>query len=189
MLDLALEKSSSVVKISVKATVALLLVVLAVALPQFAHALGGAQAGTVYMPMYLPALLAGLVLGWRWGLAVGVLSPAASFAFTTLAFGEAMPALSRLPYMTLEVGIFGLASGLFSKQIQKSPLLSFPVVLGAQFAGRAAYLVYNLIAGRTFYSLWSGILESMPGLWLQAIIAPVAAIILCMVIRHEQKAE
>lgn len=33
------------------------------------------------------------------GLAVGLLSPVASYGFTTLVFGSAMPNLQRLPYM------------------------------------------------------------------------------------------
>lgn len=189
MIDLALKKLNMGARITVKATVAVLLVVLAVALPQLTHAIGGAQAGTLYMPMYMPALLAGLVLGWKWGLAVGVLSPVASYGFTTLAFGTAMPNAARLPYMILELGVYGLVSGTFSKRVQNSPLLSFPVVLSAQFAGRAVYLIYNLIAGRTFASLWAGIASSMLGLWLQAILVPVIAIALFMVIKHEQKTE
>lgn len=189
MLDLALKKLNLSVRITVKATISVLLVVLAVALPQLTHAVGGAQAGTLYMPMYMPALLAGLILGWKWGLAVGLLSPVASYGFTTFVFGTAMPNTTRLPYMILELGVYGLVSGLFSKRVQKSPVLAFPAVLSAQFAGRTVYLVYNLIAGRSFSSLWAGMASSMLGLWLQAILVPVIAIVLFMVIKHEQKTE
>ena len=189
MLDLALTKKSLAVKLSVKATVSVLLVVMAVGLPQIAHAIGGAQAGSVWMPMYMPALLAGILLGWQWGLGVGILSPVVSFGFTTLALGSAMPAASRLPYMILEIGAYGLISGLFSTRVQKNPILSFPVVLLAQVSGRAIYLIYNLIAGRSFASLWSGIQTGMVGLYLQAILVPAIAIVLCKVLKHEQKSE
>lgn len=189
MLDLVLSKQKLSIKMSVKATVSVLLVVMAVALPQIAHAIGGAQAGSLWMPMYMPALLAGLLLGWQWGLGVGILSPVVSYGFTTLALGAAMPNLTRLPYMILEIGAYGLVSGLFSKQVQKSPLLSFPVVLGAQVSGRVIYLIYNLIAGRDFASLWSSIQASMIGLYAQAILVPAIAIVLCMVLKHERKSE
>lgn len=189
MLDLALKNRSLSVKISVKAAISVLLVVMAIALPQLTHALGGAQAGSLWMPMYMPALLAGVLLGWQWGLAVGVLSPVASYGFTIAALGSAMPTAERLPYMILEIGAYGLISGLFSKRVQKNPLLSFPVVLAAQFTGRALYVIYNLIAGREFAALWSSVQTSMLALWLQAIIVPAIAIILCMVIKHEQKSE
>lgn len=187
MLDLVLNKRSLAVKITVKATISVLLVALAFVLPQLTHAIGGAQAGSQFMPMYLPALLAGMILGWQWGLGVGLLSPVVSFGFTTLAMGSAMPNLQRLPYMILEIGAYGVISGLFSRRVQKSPALAFPVVLSAQVAGRVIYLVYNLIAGRSFASLWASIQTSMPGLYLQAILVPVIAIILCKVLKNEQK--
>ena len=189
MLDLVLTKKSFAFKMTVKATVSVLLVALAFVLPQIVHAIGGAEAGSTLMPMYAPALLAGLLLGWQWGLAVGVASPLASFAFTTLALGTAMPALSRLPYMILEIGVYGLISGLFSTRVQKTPALAFPVVIGAQLSGRAVYLVYNLIAGRDFSTLLSSIQSSLVGLYLQAIIVPAAAIVLCLIMKHERKSE
>lgn len=189
MLDLVLNKRRLAVKMSVKATVSVLLVVMAVGLPQITHAIGGAQAGSLWMPMYMPALLAGILLGWQWGLGVGILSPVISFGFTSLALGSAMPTASRLPYMILEIGAYGVISGLFSRQVQKMPALAFPVVLGAQLSGRTIYLVYNLIAGREFASLWSSIQTSMVGLYAQAIIVPVIAIVLCKVLKHEQKSE
>lgn len=189
MLDFVLAKKSLAVKMSVKATVSVLLVVMAVALPQITHAIGGVQAGSIWMPMYMPALLAGILLGWQWGLGVGILSPVVSFGFTSLALGSAMPNLQRLPYMILEIGAYGGISGLFSRQVQKTPALAFPVVLGAQVSGRAIYLVYNLMAGRDFALIWSSIQTSTVGVYAQAILVPVIAIILCMVLKHEQKTE
>lgn len=187
MLDLVLAKKSLAVKMSVKATISVLLVVMAVALPQITHLVGGAQAGSLWMPMYMPALLAGLLLGWQWGLGVGILSPVVSFGFTSLALGSAMPNLTRLPYMILEIGAYGLISGMFSTRVQKTPVLSFPVVLGAQVSGRAIYFIYNMIAGRSFGELFSSVQTSMVGLYAQAIIVPVIAIILCKTIKHEQQ--
>lgn len=189
MLDLVLNKRKLSVKLSVKATISVLLVVMAVGLPQIAHAVGGVKAGSVWMPMYMPALLAGILLGWQWGLGVGILSPVISYGFTTLALGSVMPNLQRLPYMILEIGAYGLISGLFSKQVQKTPALAFPVVIGAQLSGRAIYLIYNLIAGKSFAYLWSSIQTSLVGLYAQAILVPAIAIVLCMVLKHEQKSE
>ena len=95
MLDAVLKKLSAPARISVKGAIAVVLAALAVGLPQIAHIVGGAAAGSVWMPMYLPVLLAGCLLGWHWGLLVGVLSPIVSFGFTTLALNSAMPALER----------------------------------------------------------------------------------------------
>ena len=186
MLDRALRRKKLSVRMTIKGALALLFCVMAVALPQITHAIGGAQAGTVYMPMYLPALLAGCMLGWQWGLGVGLLSPIMSYGFTVLCFGEAMPALSRLPYMTLEIGLYGLVTGLFSGITEKHPLFAFPAVIAAQLSGRTAYVVYNLIVGRAFGDLMSSVAAGLPGLYLQAVIAPAVIIFISWVIGHEQ---
>ncbi len=184
MLDAVLKDRALSFRLTVKGLMSVLFVVLAIALPQITHAAGGAQAGTAYMPMYLPPLLAGCVLGWKWGLLVGLASPAVSYAITLPLESGAMPALSRLPYMILELGVFGLVAGAFSGLIIKNALFAFPAVLAAQVAGRTVYFVYNLIAGREFGTLLSSAAASLPGLYLQAIIVPVLAILLCRVIKN-----
>ena len=73
------------VKITVKALVSAGIVVLAVLLPQLVHLAAGASGGVAWLPMYLPVLLGGCLLGWQWGLGVGILSPVISFAVTALA--------------------------------------------------------------------------------------------------------
>ena len=85
-------------KITVKSLISVGVVALAVLLPQLVHLVAGASGGVQWLPMYLPVLLGGCLLGWKWGLGVGVLSPLVSFAITSLT-GNAMPAASRLPYM------------------------------------------------------------------------------------------
>jgi hypothetical protein len=187
MLDAVLSKKSLKIRLTVKGAVSILCVVLAVALPQIAHAVGGSSAGAVYMPMYMPALLAGCLLGWQWGLGVGIMSPIVSFAFTSLALGSAMPTASRLPYMILELAAFGGISGLFAKLIQKNVFMSFPAVLAAQLSGRVIYVVYNLIAGRDFATLWSSVQTSLTGLYMQAIIVPVFVIVLSKLLKRERE--
>lgn len=187
MLDKTLKKFGAKISFTVKGAVAFLLVVLAVALPQIAHACGGAAAGAKYLPMYAPALLAGCILGWKWGLGVGVLSPVVSFGFTSLALGSAMPAAERLPYMVLELAVFGLVSGLFAKKIQNNEWLAFPAVVCAQLCGRATYIIYNLIAGRQFSALISSVQGGLVGLYIQAVAVPFAVIILAIILKHTEK--
>ena len=79
------------VRITVKMLISLVIVVLAVVLPQLVHLALGAPGGVQLLPMYLPILLCGCLLGWKWGLGVGILSPVFSFAITSLA-GNPMPA-------------------------------------------------------------------------------------------------
>lgn len=184
MLDAVLQKLSKPARLSVKGGVAVVLVALAVGLPQIAHIAGGAQAGSVWMPMYLPVLLAGCLLGWHWGLLIGVLSPIISFGFTSLALSSAMPALERLPYMTLELAAFGAVGGAFSGLMRKNALFAFPAVLVAQLSGRAVYVVYNLIAGASFAHVMTSVQTGLVGLYLQLIIVPLIAIALGALIKR-----
>ena len=187
MLDAVLKKLSAPARISVKGAIAVVLAALAVGLPQIAHIVGGAAAGSVWMPMYLPVLLAGCLLGWHWGLLVGVLSPIVSFGFTTLALNSAMPALERLPYMTLELAAFGAVSGAFTGLMKKSVLFAFPAVLAAQVAGRAVYVVYNLIAGKSFASLMSSVQTGLVGLYARLIIVPLVVIAVYAIIKRADR--
>ena len=84
------------VGITVKALISAGIIALAVILPQLVHLAAGAQGGVEWLPMYLPVLLGGCLLGWKWGLGVGILSPVVSFALTSIG-GNAMPAAARLP--------------------------------------------------------------------------------------------
>ena len=185
MLDAVLKRYTVKIRITVKSAVSLLCVALAVGLPQIAHIAGGASAGATWLPMYLPVLLAGCLLGSFWGLGVGIISPLASFGFTTLALGNAMPALARLPFMITELAVFGLVSGAFSKKVQKNSLYAFPAVLSAQIAGRAVNLIAGLIAGQNISALWNVIQTGLVGLYLQALIVPLIAIVLAKAIKHD----
>ena len=186
MLNAVLAKKSLGVRITVKGAISVLLVVLAVMLPQIAHIAGGAAAGSVWLPMYAPALLAGCLLGWQWGLGVGVLSPVISFGFTTLALGAAMPALSRLPVMTAELAVFGLVAGAFARKIEKNAFWAFPAVIVAQVGGRLVNFIGSLIAGQSVQAAWSVIQTGMFGLYLQAAIVPLLVVVSALVIRNDR---
>lgn len=185
MLDTVLSKKSVALRVTVKGAVSALLVALAVALPQFAHMAGGAAAGAKWLPMYAPALLAGCLLGWQWGLGVGLLSPLVSFGFTTALLGSAMPVATRLPYMTLELAVFGLVSGLFTKRIRGNAWLAFPAVVCAQLCGRTLYVVYNLIAGQSFAALWASVQTGLVGLFLQVALVPFAVVALSAISKRD----
>ena len=162
MLENVLTKNNaaSKTKITCKTLVSIGLIVLAVVLPQLVHlALGQ--------------------LGWRWAMFVGVLSPLASFALTSL-MGNPMPVLARLPFMMAELAVFAVVSGLFSNKIYKNGLWAFPAVLAAQLAGRAAFLglafIFQSVAPFTAEMIWSQILAGWLGLAIQLIAVPLIVI-------------
>ena len=164
-------------KITIKSLISAGLVVLAVALPQIIHAALGAAGGVQWLPMYLPVLLGGCLLGWTWGLGVGIASPIVSFLIT-LAFGDPMPAAARLPFMIAELAVFAAVSGLFTEKIAKNAWLAFPAVLLAQVAGRTAFmllvLIFQTVTPLTPALVWSQIQTGLLGMILQAVIVPFA---------------
>ena len=165
-------------KITVKSLISVGVVALAVLLPQLVHLIAGASGGVQWLPMYLPVLLGGCLLGWKWGLGVGVLSPLVSFAITSLT-GNAMPAASRLPYMMAELAVFAAVSGLFSKKIAENGWMAFPAVLLAQVSGRAVFLalaaVFQGVSALSAAAVWAQIQTGLLGMVLQAVLVPIIA--------------
>lgn len=191
MLDTALTKRSASlrVKITCKTLVSLGLIALAVALPQLVHLALGQPGGVQFLPMYLPVLMGGCLLGARWAVAVGALSPVVSFLLTSLA-GNPMPALPRLPFMIAELTVFALVAGLFSKKTAQNGLWAFPAVIAAQIAGRAVFLgavaLFQGAAPFTVPMIWSQILAGLPGLAIQAVLVPLVIIALRAVLVRDK---
>lgn len=181
MLENVLTKNNaaSKTKITCKTLVSIGLIALAVVLPQLVHLALGQPGGVQLLPMYLPVLIGGCLLGWRWAMFVGVLSPLASFALTSL-MGNPMPVLARLPFMMAELAVFAVVSGLFSNKIYKNGLWAFPAVLAAQIAGRAVFLglafIFQSVAPFTAEMIWSQILAGWLGLAIQLIAVPLIVI-------------
>lgn len=176
---LSLKNVSIQKKITCKTLVSTGLIALAVLLPQIVHIALGQPGGVQLLPMYLPVLIGGCLLGTKWALAVGVLSPVISVAVTSLA-GSPMPALPRLPFMMAELAVFALVSGLFSKKIVQNGLWAFPAVIAAQFCGRAVFL--GLVAACqsfvpfTVEMILGQIVAGWIGLVVQAVLVPLLII-------------
>lgn len=121
-------------RLSVKAQIlaALAAVTAAAALPQILHILGastglGSSLGEIFLPMHLPIMLVGLIAGPFAGAAAGLAAPLLSSLLTS------MPAAGMLPFMMIELCVYGLAAGALGKA-------NIPVVLKVlitQIAGRA----------------------------------------------------
>ena len=166
-------------RITVNTVLSVGLIAIAVILPQIVHLALGQPGDVQLLPMYLPVLIGGCLLGWKWALAVGILSPVVSFAITSL-MGNPMPALARLPFMMAELAVFALVSGLFSKKIYENGLWAFPSVILAQLAGRAVFLglvaIFQSVAPFTVPMIWGQICAGWLGLVIQAILVPIIII-------------
>lgn len=165
--------------ITVKALISAGIVALAVLLPQLAHLALGEQAGMRFLPMYLPVLLGGCLLGWQWGLGIGLLSPLVSYLITAAA-GSPMPALARMPFMMAELAVFAVICGVFSDKIAKNGLMAFPAVLLAQLGGRSVFLLsaaaFSGVSPLNAAMVWGQIQTGFAGLLIQAVLAPVIII-------------
>lgn len=165
--------------ITVKALISAGTVALAVLLPQLAHLALGEQAGMRFLPMYLPVLLGGCLLGWQWGLGIGLLSPLVSYLITAAA-GSPMPALARMPFMMAELAVFAVICGVFSDKIAKNGLMAFPAVLLAQLSGRSVFLLsaaaFSGVSPLNAAMVWGQIQTGFAGLLIQAVLAPVIII-------------
>lgn len=189
MLDsMLLRRSASAkVRFSVKFAVMLGVILSAVFLPELVHLLYGAPGGMRFLPMYFPVLIGGALLGFRLGFCVGILSPIASYLITSLS-GTPMPTAGRLPFMAIELAVFALVVGLFSDKIAKNPLLAFPAVWCAELLGRGVFLLCSALFGSSLglpaETVLSQIVTGLPGLLIQALLAPAVIFLLARLMRR-----
>lgn len=172
------KNASSKAKIAAKTVVLAITVALAVILPQIAHFAFGASSGVKWLPMYLPVLLGACLVGSWWGIAIGVVSPLASYLFT-YTFGAApMPAAERLPFMMAELAVFAAVSGAFSSRIAKDVRMAVPAVLIAEVSGRAAFLllaaIFQNVSSLAAVTVWTQIQTGIYGLVANAVAVPLA---------------
>ncbi len=177
-------------KITLKALLSAGLIALAVVLPQIVHIAHGQPGGVQLLPMYLPVLLGGCLLGSKWALSVGVLSPVVSFAITSL-MGSPMPALQRLPFMIAELAVFALVSGLFTNKIYENGLWAFPAVISAQIAGRLVFLglvaLFQSVTPFSVAMIWGQIQTGLIGLAVQAVLVPLLVIAIRALLIKDKK--
>lgn len=187
---LTMRNVSGGTKIAYKTLISVGLTALAVIMPQLVHLALGAPGGVKWLPMYLPVLIGGCLLGTKWGLAVGVLSPLVSFIITSAA-GNPMPMAARLPFMMVELGVFAAVTGLFSRKIAASGLWAFLAVILAQISGRAVFLgIITVTQSFTQFTpamIWGQIQTGFIGLAVQAVFVPVIIMALRKLILKDGK--
>ena len=161
--------------IKIQLIAALIAIVAAVALPQLVHTVGlvsgtGTALGEILLPMHLPVILVGLLAGTYAGAIAGALSPVISFAIT------AMPTSVMLPFMVIELCVYGAVAGL----LKEKNISSIWKVLIAQISGRAIravailFSVYVLSASKLPVSIiWTSIPKGLFGIILQLVLLPL----------------
>ena len=154
-----------------KLSVSGLLIATGLLLPWVFHLVGGETTGTLFLPMHLPVLLGGFLLGPLFGCAVGILTPLLSGLLT------GMPAAAVLPFMTVELAVYGLAAGGFYQRCRLPSLVS---LLLAQLAGRLVKALVLLALTGVFglhvpapLTVLTAVGAGLPGLALQWVALPL----------------
>ncbi len=159
-----------------KAITAIIAVTAAVLLPQLFHAVGvlsgtGAAVGSALLPMQLPVLICGFVAGPFAGMAAGILSPIVSFMIS------GMPSAVILPFMAIELAVYGLMSGILGK----TKLSTFASLIITQIAGRivrsGAVIIAVTAMGNSALTMTAAyifILEGIFGIMIQWLAVPAS---------------
>ena len=168
-------QTMSVASLWRRVLLSMIVVAAAVALPEVCHLLGralGVQTalGEMLLPMHLPVMLAGMLGGPVTGLVCGAVSPLVSFALT------AMPKMAMLPFMTVELAVYGLCAGL----LRRTNLPSLGQVMLTQLAGRIVRAIALAIAiyafgftGLPISVVWTSITVGLAGILIQWAVLPL----------------
>lgn len=158
-----------------KLTFAALCLSMALILPQLFHLLGMQQAGQIFLPMHIPVLLGGLLLGWQYGILLGLSAPLISCLLTGMPGGE------RVIFMMVELSAYGFTSGfLYQHMLHRHSLLNAYVsLITAMLVGRFMYGVSLGLAALLFEAslggvmlVWTALITGIPGIITQLLFLP-----------------
>lgn len=134
-----------------------------------------AELGQALLPMHLPILICGFICGWRYGLLTGLIAP----ILRSLLFGMP-PMIPVAVAMSIELGAYGLLTGLLSSYFKKTVPYIYLVLIMAMLIGRIAYGITSallLSANQGAYSLtvWAtgAFVTAVPGIILQLVLIPI----------------
>lgn len=141
-----------------------------VALPKIFHILAGASAGATYLPMHIAVLIAAIAFG----LTSSIIVAGSSIIFSYILTG--MPTAQRLPYMLIELIIYAVLLGLFSKKYNSYISLILTIILGRVLYAGVMFASVNVLGLNAYgISVWESIKIGIPGLILQLICVPFIA--------------
>lgn len=155
-----------------KSILTALCIALCVVLPMTLHAIP--KGGVLFSPMHLPVLLCGLVCGAPFGLVCGILGPLVSSLLT------GMPVFGYMPVMMIELGLYGLISGLVMQFLRSGKLVVdlYAALVIAMLGGRVITGILRalIFAGGSYsWSAWATgyFVSCLPGIIIQLILIPI----------------
>lgn len=168
-------KTVSMASVWRRVALGMAVVTAAVVLPQLCHLSGrmlGVETalGEMLLPMHLPVMLAGMLGGPVTGFVCGLVSPLISFSLT------AMPKMAMLPFMTVELTVYGLSAGL----LRRTNLPSLGQVMLTQLAGRVVRAMALVVAiygfgftGLPMSVVWTSVTAGLVGILIQWAVLPL----------------
>ena len=130
--------------------------------------------GARFLPMHLPVLFAGIILGWKYGLLVGIITP------LLRAVTVGMPPLFPIAtVMAFELATYGFLIGFIYHLLPKKMIFVFVSLILAMIGGRivwglAAFLIYPLAGMNFTFELFlaGAFINAVPGIILQLVLIP-----------------
>lgn len=145
---------------------------LGIAIPRIFHLLIGSSAGVTFLPMHLMVLISALTFGM---LSASIVA-GSSVVFSYLLTG--MPAIQRMPYMFIELVIYGLLLGLLNKKYNAYISLIATLIIGRVLYAGVLYIAVNLLGFNGYgISVIQSVISGMPGIIMQLILVPFLAML------------
>ena len=147
-----------------------LFLALGLIVPYIFHATG--IPGTVFLPMHIPVLLCGFILGSRYGLIIGFITP----FLNSLLLGMP-PMYPAAVSMAFELATYGLVAGYFYKKRKYNIYVSLIIsmLLGRVVSGIANYILYTA-RGKSYafeIFLTSAFVKPVWGIIIQIVLIPI----------------
>lgn len=127
--------------------------------------------GTVFLPMHIPVLLCGFILGSKYGIVIGFITP---FLNSLL---SGMPPMYPAISMAFELATYGFVAGYFYKKKEANIYVSLIIsmLLGRVVSGVANYIL--LTTGGKSYAfkifLTSAFVKPVWGIIIQIVLIPI----------------
>lgn len=139
------------------------------------------QIGNMLCPMHIPVLLCGLICGWKYGGAVGFITPLLRSAI----FGMPVMYPSAIA-MAFELATYGLVIGLlYSRSRWQCVIALYRCLITAMLAGRAVWGLAEIILlglGGSVFSVKAfmagAFFNAVPGIILQIVLIPAVMVAL-----------
>lgn len=154
-----------------KLTLTAMCLALGIILPQAFHMIP--NAGNIFLPMHIPVLICGFICGPFYGLTVGIITPCLSHIIFS------MPPAMMLGQMIVELGVYGLCTGLLNQiiTINNELLKYYLVLIISMVVGRITYGICNALlfkAGNYSLSIWlsAAFIKGLPGIIIQLVLIP-----------------